>query len=414
MTNNFNLPREYDVVLGSQVATPPDAMVLGGLASIKKRLASPLIQQRAIAVSETGKYGQPGLDLAIDCLKDESEEIRKAACRVLLENTKLPGVIKALWIYRTISLNILYAHSGYVTAIAFSQDGKYLFSAGELGTIIVYDLQKGQEIHPLKTHCTWVCSLIANLDDNTLISASYDGTISAWNWQTGKQIFSLIENPDEIPEIATHRNHPERIVSVALSRNGETLISGNQGKRITIWNLKNQEKISNFILNGHHNYITKIALSPDGKILSSGGGFHDRTIKLWHLETGAELRTLQPHPGGEVTALAFTPDGQSLVSGSYDKTVKVWNWQTGEEIHSLSGHQNWVTSLALSFDGKIIVSGSWDGTVKLWDLETGEEICTLGKFSGHYSNVIASVNISPDGKTVVSGDRNGMIKVWRV
>ncbi len=156
MTDNFNLPREYDAVLGSQVAMRSDAGVLGGLAGVKRRLTSPLIQQRAIAVSETGKYGQAGLELAIECLKDESEEIRKAACRVLLENTQLPGAIKALWTYRTISLNLLYAHSGYVTAIAFSQDGKYLFSAGELGNIIVYDLQQGQEIHTLKSHCTWV------------------------------------------------------------------------------------------------------------------------------------------------------------------------------------------------------------------------------------------------------------------
>ncbi|MFB2973861.1 WD40 repeat domain-containing protein [Aerosakkonema sp. BLCC-F183] len=414
MAENPHLPREYDAVLGAQVVSSPDAAVLGGLAAVKRRLVSPIIQQRILALSDTLKYGKAGLELAIEFLNDESEEIRQAACGVLQENPQLPGVLKALWTYRPTSLKILDRHSGYVTAIAFSQDGKHLFSGGELGKIIVWDLQQGEVIRTLKRHCTWVCSLISNLDKKTLVSGSCDHTISVWDWQTGEEVRSLIEYPQSIPEIATHTNHPARIISVAISRDGQTLVSGTQGKTITIWNLKTGRKIHNFTVKGHHNHITKIALSPDGQTLATGGGFHDRTIKIWHLQTGEEIRTLQPHPGGEVTALTFTPDGKTLVSGSNDKTVKVWNWQTGEEIHSLVGHQNWVTSLALSFDGKIIVSGSWDGTVKLWDLETGEEICTLGNYSGRYANVIASVNISPDGKTVVSGDRNGIIKVWSV
>lgn len=414
MLENRDRPRDYDAVLGSKQSTPLGAVVLGGLDAVKRRLASPIAQQRIFALSETLKYGQPGLDLAVRCLKDESEEIRKAACTVLVDKPQLPGVIKALWTYRPVSLETLYGHSGYVTAVAFSADGQYLFSAGELGTIKVWAWQYAQEIRTLQRHCTWVCSLISNLEAKTLISASYDHTISVWNWQTGEEIRSLIESPNEIAEIATNTHHPARIVSVAASRNGQTLVSGSRGGKITGWNLKTGEKIRSFTLKGHQNFISKIALSPNGKILVSGGDSHDRTIKIWHLETGEEIRTLNPHPGGEVTALAFTPDGETLVSGSYDRTVRVWNWQTGEQIHSLAGHENWVTCLALSLDGKIIVSGSWDGTVKLYDLETGELICTLGNYSSRYSNVIASVNISPDGKTIASGDRSGRVKVWRV
>ena len=415
MLNNRNQPKEYDAVLGSQIATPSGAAVLGGLEAVKKRLASPTVQQKIMALSDTLKYGQPGLDLALQYLKkDESEEIRQAACDLLVDHTQTPKVIKALWTYKTGSLKILQAHSGAVTAITFSPDGKQLFSSGDLGNIIVLNWQQEQEINTLKKHFTWVSSLIFSLDGKNLISASYDHTISIWNCQTGEHICRLVEYPNEIPQIATNTNHPARIISIGISGDGQTLISGSQGKTITLWNLKNKEKIHSFNLNGHDNHISRIAISPNGKILASGGGFHDRTIKLWHLETGAEIRTLKPNPGGEITALAFTPDGETLVSSSYDKTVRVWNWQTGEEIHSLTGHKNWVTSVALSSDGNMIVSGDWDGMVKLWDLHTGEEISSLDEFCGSYANVIASVNISPDAKTIAIGDRSGRIKLWQV
>lgn len=301
-----------------------------------------------------------------------------------------------------------------MTAVTFSPDVKILLRGDEHGTVKVWDRQSVEEIRTLKLHSTSICSLISSLDGTTTISASYDHTISVWNWQTGEEIHRLIEYPDEMAAIATHTNHPARLVSVATSRDGQTLVSGNQGKTITVWNLKSGRKIHSFTLNGHHNHITRIALSPDGKTLASGGGVHDRTIKIWNLQTGTEIRTLQPRPSGEVTALSFTPDGQMLVSASHDKTVRVWDWQTGEEIHSLAGHKNWVTSVTLSLDGKLIVSGDWDGIVKLWDLQTGEEICALGKLSYSYSSVIESVNISSDGKTIVSGDRNRKIRLWHV
>jgi WD40 repeat protein len=414
MPENPNQPREYDAVLGSQVSVPSGAAVLGGLEAVKLRLASPIVQKRIVALSETLKYGQPGLDLVIEYLRDETEEIRKTDYKLLIDNTHLPGVLKVLWTYNPICSNILGGHSDDVKAIAFSPDGKTLFSGDGIGTIKVWEGQSLEDIRTLKLHSNGICSLISSSDGKTTISASYDHTISVWNWQTGEEIHRLIEYPDEIAEIATHSKHPARVVSVATTRDGQTLVSGSKGKTIGVWNLKSGRKIHSFTLNGHYNHITEIALSPDGQTLASGGDSTDRTIKIWNLQTGTEIRTLQPRKGGEVTALCFTPDGQILVSGSYDNTVKVWNWQTGEEIHSLTGHKNWVISVALSLDGKLIVSGGWDGTVKLWDLQTGEEICTLGKSSRDYLNGIESVNISSDGKTIVGGDRNKKIRLWQV
>ncbi|TRV43164.1 MAG: WD40 repeat domain-containing protein [Microcystis panniformis Mp_MB_F_20051200_S6D] len=97
-----------------------------------------------------------------------------------------------------------------------------------------------------------------------------------------------------------------------------------------------------------------------------------------------------------------------MVSGSLDKTIKLWNVETGKEIRTLKGHDSYVWSVNFSPDGKTLVSGSGDNTIKLWNLETGKEIRTL---KGHNSRV-RSVNFSPNGKTLVSGSWDKTIKLW--
>ena len=70
--------------------------------------------------------------------------------------------------------------------------------------------------------------------------------------------------------------------------------------------------------------------------------------------------------------MAFSPDGNRLVSSSEDGTIKIWDAQTGQQLLTLKGHVAWVWSVAFSPDGKRIVSGSEDGTLKVWDTETGQ------------------------------------------
>ena len=83
--------------------------------------------------------------------------------------------------------------------------------------------------------------------------------------------------------------------------------------------------------------VNSVSFSPNGKALATGSG--DRTIKLWNLDTGKEIRTLQGHKDS-VNSVSFSPDGQTLATGSGDTTIKLWNLGTGKEIRTLQGHQN--------------------------------------------------------------------------
>jgi WD40 repeat protein/serine/threonine protein kinase len=162
-------------------------------------------------------------------------------------------------------------------------------------------------------------------------------------------------------------------------------------------------------LRGHRDEVTAMAISPEGKRIVSGS---DETIKIWDFTTGAELMTLRGH-NDWISSIAFSPDGKYIISGSGDNTIKVWNSVTGAELMTLRGHSDDVYGIAISPDGKRIVSGSIDKTIKVWNATNGDELMTI---RGH-ERQIGPVSFSPDGKRIISGSLDWTvveqtIKVW--
>lgn len=157
----------------------------------------------------------------------------------------------------------------------------------------------------------------------------------------------------------------------------------------------------------HTGPVNSVAFSPDGDSLASGS--EDKTVKLWDLASGKEIAILTGH-SESVISVAFSPNGGCLASGSLDNTVKIWDVTTGKEITTLVGHSEGVTSIAFSPDGNRLASGSADNTVKLWDVASGKELAT---FNGH-SKPVNSIAFSPDGSRLVSGSWDKTVKLWDV
>ena len=199
--------------------------------------------------------------------------------------------------------------------------------------------------------------------------------------------------------------HSSYVNTLAISPDGQTLVSGSADKTIKIWNLSTGQEIRT--LTGHSNPVNTLAISSDWQTLVSGSA--DKTIKIWNLSTGQEIRSITGN-FSYVNALAISPDGQTLVSGNADKAIKIWNLSTGQEIRTLIGHSSYVDCLVISPDGQTLVSGSADKTIKIWNLSTGQEIRTL---KGHSSQV-NSLAISSDRETLVSASADKTIKVWRI
>ena len=134
-------------------------------------------------------------------------------------------------------------------------------------------------------------------------------------------------------------------------------------------------------LTGHQGAVTAIALSPDGQMIASGSS--DRSIRLWSLEgkllqvwAGRSFRFTQGH-ADRVTALAFSPNSQVLVSGSADGSIKQWDLHRNALFSSLPGHGWGISTLALSPDAPRLVSGSEDGLIQVWDLEQERLLANL-------------------------------------
>ena len=151
------------------------------------------------------------------------------------------------------------------------------------------------------------------------------------------------------------------------------------------------------------NSKSSVSFSPDGQTIVSGSS--DNTIKLWKRD-GTLITTLKGHDK-PVLSVSFSPDGQTIVSGSSDNTIKLWK-RDGTLITTLKGHDKPVLSVSFSPDGQTIVSGSSDNTIKLWKRD-GTLITTLGGHRGY----VYSVSFSPDGQTIVSGSSDNTIKLWK-
>ena len=316
---------------------------------------------------------------------------------------------------------------GSIGSVAFSPDGNTIVSCGG-NNIHLWDSQTNQRLKTLIGYTEPVNSVVFSPDGNTIVSASDDGTIRLWNVNTREHLKTLMA-------------HADSVNSVVFSSDGETIASSSNDRTIRLWNANTGELIKT-LKGHIENVNTvafspdgKTIASGSGRLVYFGRGEDSGTcvgqeIRLWNAHTGELIKTLIGHTS-VVNSVVFSPDGNTIASGSghwmgYEgkasagEEVRLWNANTGELIKTLTGHEDVVSSVAFSPDGNLIVSGdwydwdghlssgTWSGEIRVWDAHTGEHLKTL---KGHTGGV-SSMAFSPDGKTLASGRTDGTILLW--
>ncbi len=158
---------------------------------------------------------------------------------------------------------------------------------------------------------------------------------------------------------------------------------------------------------GHRDDVRAVAISPDGLRIATGS--HDRLVKLWDAGTGQELKTLGEHEA-TIAAVAFGPGGETLASLSGDKILKLWEVETGAVRFSVDVPAERISrhSLAFSRDGKWLATPGADDTAQLWSAATGEIIRTFSGLKA-YAKALA---FSPDSQRLAAGAAAQQLVVW--
>jgi WD40 repeat protein len=157
----------------------------------------------------------------------------------------------------------------------------------------------------------------------------------------------------------------------------------------------------------HGDDVTALASSPDGRRVASGS-ISEGIVKVLDAATGREVTTLKAHNG--LCDVRFSPDGRWLATGGFnDKLAKLWEVASGREVHTLRRHTGPVLALAFSPDSQRLATGGSDGRVEVWDVITGQNVLSLPAHSGW----VGALAFSPDGHRLASfGRADHALKVW--
>ncbi|GAB4285087.1 MAG: hypothetical protein Fur0025_16370 [Oscillatoriaceae cyanobacterium] len=299
-----------------------------------------------------------------------------------------------------------------------------------------------QLVATIPGHTAPVASLAITPDGQTLISGggSNDPTIQLWNLPQRKHIATLI-------------GHKSRVLSLAITPDGQTLISGGDDALVNFWDMRSRQLIRTFA--AHSSFVMSLKVAPDGQTLLSAAldgmkiwnvpqrqlmdsqlpfqplysvtispdgsraatGSKNGAIQLWAITPecrGIGCLTPASSPSGTLkghtapaSALAFTPDGTRLISGSYDQTIKIWHLDT-DKVDTLPGHNTRIKSVAITSDGQTLASAAADG-INIWNLSTGELLYSL-------TEGVEGVNalvFTPDGQFLIASGAQNTIKIWQ-
>lgn len=284
----------------------------------------------------------------------------------------------------------LEGHTDQLDALAYSPDGTKLLSGARNGELILWDANTGAEIQRFVAHADAVNAVAFTADGEMAASGGSDIGIVLWNVATG----------EELGRIETGVTY-----SVAFSPDGLTLASGTGAGSagvISLWDVSGTQdtgdEIRRFV--GHTSSATALAFTPDGRMILSGS--NDTTLRLWYVNSAAETLRIQNNEG--IESAVYSPDETTALAGLRGLDAVLWDLESGEEIRRLVGHEDYPRSVAFTPDGTRAVTGSLDGTLIVWDVASGEEI---RRFEGH-TGWVTTFALTPDGERVLSGALNAV------
>ncbi len=242
-----------------------------------------------------------------------------------------------------------------VRAVAFSPDGKLLAAAGGLparsGEVKIWDVEKRAPLHTITGHADCIYAVEFAPDGKRIATASYDKLIKLWDVESGK-------------EIRTLKDHIDAVNALAFTPDGKRLVSASADRGVKIWDVASGERL--YTMSEPTDGLNTMAIDPQGNRVAAGG--LDRTIRVWSLgeKSGTLVNSLIAHEDA-ILQLAWSPDGQYLISSSADKEVKEFKADDLTVVKTWR-QPDWALSVGFAPDGKTFAVGRFDGSFEVYQV----------------------------------------------
>ncbi|WP_414567827.1 WD40 repeat domain-containing protein [Nostoc sp. CCY 9925] len=308
-----------------------------------------------------------------------------------------------------------------VSSIAISPTDQKIAIRSYNPFVAIWSLNEYQHLASINKKLKGVMNFDKTLkfDSDKAVAFNSDGTLIAFSIIQGSDRNNLllynVKTQQEENIVTGHRLSPfGRIHAVAFSRDGRLLASASQDSTVKLWKLTTKEQYASL---QHQNPVYTVSFSPEGSTLASGDS--KGYVEFWDIRSKNRLDIIQSKELSSIKSIDFNCDGSILaVGGDGDWTdgnhLQLWDVSRKKVIHFLAGHNDPINSVAFSPDGQTLASGSRDGSVKLWDVQSGKELLTLSNQSDDgFCDPVTCVAFSSDGKTLVSSSEDGIIQIWR-
>jgi WD40 repeat protein len=294
----------------------------------------------------------------------------------------------------------LTAHKGPVLALAVSPDGNLLASGSADKTAGLFRLPDGEPVRTLTGHSGLVQGVAFSADGRRLVTAGAEGGLKVWDAANGQGVIAF-------GHTAPNNGPIQPLNKVAFTGEG-TLISASADKTLKTWRFEGSWSEMK-PLGPHAFRVLTIDFNPAGSLLATGGGEPSRSgeVKVWEVNKGMLVRTLDSLHSDTVFGVRFSPDGTKLATCAADKFLKVID-AAGKELKAFEGHTYHVLAVDWNADGKQLITAGADNVLKVWDFESGEQVRTL-QAAGKQVTAVRWIPGKPEA-VGASGDK--LVRTW--